>query len=198
MSVPTLTNMAMAPAMPPPAAFDAAFFKVCESGTFSSAACEQTRRARSSSARKKVARWLCCTRRRAHENPLPGWAVHRAEARKVHDDHSVAKNVRCRERVERGGRFDATSDSLARKSDRQLSNKFDWNCICADENPQILDPSFEDLPQQRVALVSSTPPHQLTSSAYLTLPALQKRGSHWPRRPRRSHSIKYVGFVMVV
>ena len=91
MSVPTLTNMAMAPAMPPPAAFDAAFFKVCESGTFSSAACEPTRRARSSSARKKVARRLCCTRRRAHEDPLPGWAVHRAEARKVHDDHSVAK-----------------------------------------------------------------------------------------------------------
>tara|TARA_B100000787_G_C16022402_1_gene219045 strand:+ start:98 stop:460 length:363 start_codon:yes stop_codon:yes gene_type:complete len=40
MSVPTLTNMATAPAMPPPAAFEAAFFKTTESGFFSaSAAC---------------------------------------------------------------------------------------------------------------------------------------------------------------
>ena len=40
MSVPTLTNMATAPAMPPPAAFAAAFFKTSENGFFSaSAAC---------------------------------------------------------------------------------------------------------------------------------------------------------------
>ena len=40
MSVPTLTNMATAPAMPPPAAFCAAFFKTSVNGFFSpSAAC---------------------------------------------------------------------------------------------------------------------------------------------------------------
>ena len=110
MSVPTLTNMATAPAMPPPAAFCAAFFKTSVNGFFSpSAACEpgaSTHIQEEAASRRLRARTdglmktLC--RVGPYTEPKPGNAM------RVLDEHVLPRSVR----LWRIRRFMATKDAL--------------------------------------------------------------------------------------
>ena len=96
MSVPTLMNMAPAPAMPPPEAFQAAFFSVSESGSFSfSAACQQQParirvRAAKRSGRSLDCAGVLCTYRGCHEELSLG-IVHGLQA----ENHSLSTLEDC-------------------------------------------------------------------------------------------------------